>query len=606
MLDGHCQKYCGMQDIWESKVFKRIWKHNESSNGDRLSLNHDQLGTLRDNKGAAIPNTIGTEKGQLANSPKDDNLTEDHHIQMNQEPLEWYTKALHFKERIRFQKDSGKMRSLLSDIKLGHRGTIMDDFVNYPLRANFTGPRLLASDFSVPSSEITGDVKLNVPAVAEIDDAQRLNLKGYSNNFSGFYVLFWMAISFTVTKVTIKCYLQYGKDIFKAEIVQYMTTDLWRVALFDLAMYLCTYFVFLVQLMCRWGYIKWNRTSSFVTLLYEIAFGATFTYLAEHTMKFKWISRIFLFLHSCVMLMKMHSFAFYNGYLWQIQEELAFSREALNRIKDGDENVDPAVIESLEKSMTFCKFELQSQSEKTPFPSNINIENFFMYTMFPILVYQIEYPRNKNINWLYAIEKAAAIFGLIFIMVIIAQLLVYPVAIRAISLRGLPLLTRAKKWPYLVLDMVPGFIVIYLLVWYLIWDAILNFIAEVTRFGDRYFYGDWWNCVDWTDFARLWNVPVHNFLRRHVYHSTLSAFHVTKTQASLITFVLSSLVHELSMYVIFGRLRFYLFFIQMAQLPLMAFNNSRLLRNRKVLLNILFWLSICTGPSMICTIYLTF
>lgn len=146
----------------------------------------------------------------------------------------------------------------------------------------------------------------------------------------------------------------------------------------------------------------------------------------------------------------------------------------------------------------------------------------------------------------------------------------------------------------------------YLLVFYLIWDAILNCIAELSRFGDRYFYGDWWNCVSWDEFSRIWNVPIHKFLLRHVYHSSMSALQLNKTQATLMTFFLSSVVHELSMYVLFRKLRFYLFFFQMGQLPLVALSSSRLIRRNPILGNLLFWIGICTGPSVLCTMYLTF
>lgn len=53
--------------------------------------------------------------------------------------------------------------------------------------------------------------------------------------------------------------------------------------------------------------------------------------------------------------------------------------------------------------------------------------------------------------------------------------------------------------------------------WYVIWECILNLLAEVTYFADRGFYADWWNSVSWDQFARDWNRPVHNFLLRHVY-----------------------------------------------------------------------------------------
>ncbi|OXT10108.1 hypothetical protein B9K06_26630, partial [Bacillus sp. OG2] len=81
------------------------------------------------------------------------------------------------------------------------------------------------------------------------------------------------------------------------------------------------------------------------------------------------------------------------------------------------------------------------------------------------------------------------------------------------------------------MDTIPPFLSVYLLIFYLIWELILNSIAELSRFGDREFYAYWWNSIDWTEYARDWNVPVHKFLLRHVYHSSISAFKVNKTMA---------------------------------------------------------------------------
>jgi MBOAT, membrane-bound O-acyltransferase family len=53
---------------------------------------------------------------------------------------------------------------------------------------------------------------------------------------------------------------------------------------------------------------------------------------------------------------------------------------------------------------------------------------------------------------------------------------------------------------------------------------VLNVLAELTYFADRGFYADWWNSVSWDQFARDWNRPVHNFLRKPCSHSVLLFF----------------------------------------------------------------------------------
>jgi len=133
---------------------------------------------------------------------------------------------------------------------------------------------------------------------------------------------------------------------------------------------------------------------------------------------------------------------------------------------------------------------------------------------------------------------------------------------------------------------------------------VLNVLAEVTRFADRGFYGDWWNSVSWDQYAREWNRPVHNFLLRHVYHSSISTFHVSRSTATLITFLLSACVHELVMACLFKKIRGYLFTMQLMQVPLVSLSRSKLLKERKLLGNVIFWIGLFVGPSVITSFYL--
>jgi sterol O-acyltransferase len=157
--------------------------------------------------------------------------------------------------------------------------------------------------------------------------------------------------------------------------------------------------------------------------------------------------------------------------------------------------------------------------------------------------------------------------------------------------------------------------------WYLIWETVLNTLAELTFFADRSFYDAWWNSgkfcsfvywlsptytliVSWDQFARDWNRPVHNFLLRHVYHSSISSMRINKHTATLMTFFLSACIHELVMWCIFKKLRGYLLMLQMFQLPLVRLSRTKWLRNQKTLGNMIFWVGIFTGPSLLCSLYL--
>jgi sterol O-acyltransferase len=135
-------------------------------------------------------------------------------------------------------------------------------------------------------------------------------------------------------------------------------------------------------------------------------------------------------------------------------------------------------------------------------------------------------------------------------------------------------------------------------------ECVLNVLAELTCFADRGFYGDWWNSVSWDQYARDWNRPVHNFLLRHVYHSSISAFHLSKGTATFMTFLLSALVHELVMACLFKKVRGYLFTMQLLQMPLVMLSRTKLLKGRNLLGNVVFWIGLFVGPSVLTSFYL--
>lgn len=100
-------------------------------------------------------------------------------------------------------------------------------------------------------------------------------------------------------------------------------------------------------------------------------------------------------------------------------------------------------------------------------------------------------------------------------------------------------------------------------------------------------------------FSRKWNKPVHNFLLRHVYASSISAG-ASKTVAMFTTFLLSSLLHELVMAIVTGKIRGYLFAMQMAQLPLIALHSLPLIKNNRALGNLLFWIGLMVSAMLSC------
>ena len=262
----------------------------------------------------------------------------------------------------------------------------------------------------------------------------------------------------------------------------------------------------------------------------------------------------------------------------------------------------------LTTEVTILNEELRGKYSTTDnmYPNNLTLYNFIEWTCLPTLVYDLEYPRQERINWWYVAEKAAATLGVIWVMIVISQAYIYPVVVETTRQKeaGMSLDERWKEFPWVVSDMLFPMLLEQLLSWYVIWECLLNVLAEVTRFADRGFYGDWWNSVSFDQYARDWNRPVHNFLLRHVYHSSISFFHLSKMQATFFTFLLSAIVHEILMFCIFHKVRGYLFTFQLTQLPLAAFMKTKWMRGRHTLGNVIFWFGLFIGPSLITSLYL--
>jgi sterol O-acyltransferase len=343
-----------------------------------------------------------------------------------------------------------------------------------------------------------------------------------------------------------------------------------------------------------------------------------------------WTHTVFFVMHGLVMLMKQHSYAFYNGYLSSLHKRRALLLSKLRKLENVDpvrspsttkppasalstshlslapsaqewkeqrqsinnerstpdtekisraiESGEPLDNDQVEIFERIMKWEVDALTDELKgkstaparaYPHNLTATNHYEFNLLPTLVYELEYPRSESINWYYAAEKIAACFGVIFVMIMISQAFIYPVVMETVAWKdaGVPLADRFRAFPWMLSELVFPFMIEYLLAWYLIWETILNFLAELTYFADRSFYDSWWNSVSWDQFARDWNRPVHNFLLRHVYHSSISAMRVNKHTATLITFFLSACVHELVMWCIFKKLRGYLLVLQMCQLP---------------------------------------
>lgn len=194
-----------------------------------------------------------------------------------------------------------------------------------------------------------------------------------------------------------------------------------------------------------------------------------------------WTHTVYFVLHGIVMLMKQHSYAFYNGHLSTVYKsrnsllsklkqldlvdpasapstnvppvsELSTDhlgvppsaeqrRRSISQLPDEEEtDIDKicraiASKEPLDDEQIFLferiiKWEIDAMADelkgtasdiKDAYPNNLSFINHYKWIPLPTVVYELEYPSSDKISWPYVAEKMAAMIGILFVMIQISQ-----------------------------------------------------------------------------------------------------------------------------------------------------------------------------------------
>ncbi|KAI9812180.1 MAG: hypothetical protein M1827_004846 [Pycnora praestabilis] len=439
-------------------------------------------------------------------------------------------------------------------------------------------------------------------------------------DFRGFFTLFWIGLAIMVMTTMLRNIKDTGYPV-RARPWNQFTKHIWALGLSDGVMVLSTAIILPLHHLFRWsnGWLRWGKAGMAIQSIFQFAwllFWVNWPFILDWT----WTAQVFFTLHTLVMLMKMHSYAFYNGHLSETERRLSAldnpgtastasavrypsSNTHINEINESEEKKFDDEKEALSQLRDDLAIELTSPLGRVTYPQNLTGWNFIDYILCPTLCYELEYPRTERIVWSELFYKTLAVFGCIFLLTITSEEFILPVLnesagrleqVESLSEFGLVL---AESTSMLLFP----FMVTFLLVFLVIFEYVLGCFAEITCFADRHFYSDWWNSCDWLEFSREWNIPVHHFFRRHVYSA--SRPHLSRPIATLITFLISAIGHELVMGCITKKLRGYGFMAQMSQLPIVMLQRTKWIRGRKVMNNALFWMSMILGLSMMCALY---
>lgn len=451
-------------------------------------------------------------------------------------------------------------------------------------------------------------------------------------DFRGFFSLFWIGLAIMAITTMLRNIKDTGYPM-RVQIWTLFTVKLWHLGLVDFAMVASASGVLPLQIAVRKAKARssgtWAKGGMAIQSVYQIVW-LVFWIATPFILDWPWTSQVFLLLHTMVILMKIHSYAFYNGHLSETEKRLqeldnpsTASRDpaylyptpenpdgavvGLTRPKHSGEGKDQEEKDKAQEDEEIAQLredlarELTSPMGNTAYPKNLTWSNYIDFLFCPTLCYEIEYPRTERIDWQNLISKIVAVFGCIFLLTIISEEFILPIlqtssarlhsGVSLSASETLLLLAETISW------LLFPFMLTFLLVFLVIFEYVLGSFAEITHFADRHFYSDWWNSTDWMEFSREWNVPVYSFLRRHVYSA--SRPRVGRGLATVLTFLVSAVGHEIVMACITKKIRGYGFICQMLQLPIVMLQRTRWVRGKATLNNVCFWCSMIMGLSLV-------
>lgn len=238
--------------------------------------------------------------------------------------------------------------------------------------------------------------------------------------------------------------------------------------------------------------------------------------------------------------------------------------------------------------------ELPALYKECPYPRNISMKNLCYFWWAPTLVYQPVYPRSPKRRWDFIARRLFEFFLLCVIIWLVCAQYAVPLLQNSLDdiskLHGFNILERVMKLSTISL-------VCWLAGFFALFQSFLNALAEIMRFGDREFYGDWWNSSDVRSYWTSWNKPVTHFMKRHIY-SPMVGRGVPPVVAQILTFTFSGILHEALIGVPTHNILGVAFWGMLGQIPLIILTDLIKKFGGKghhatLAGNLTFWLSFC-------------
>ncbi|EDV25992.1 uncharacterized protein TRIADDRAFT_35841 [Trichoplax adhaerens] len=251
----------------------------------------------------------------------------------------------------------------------------------------------------------------------------------------------------------------------------------------------------------------------------------------------------------------------------------------------------------------WCRKDKMSKKQKTPdvqnlvqYPNNLTLKDLYYFMFVPTLCYELNFPKTPYIRKNFLLRRIVELVLLLQLIMGLIQQWMIPAVVN--SMQPFDEMDYYRMIERMLKLAIPNHF-IWLLFFYCYFHSYLNILGEITYFGDRQFYLDWWNAETIPYFWRTWNIPVHRWATRHVYKPMLKAG-FRNSQASTVVFLISAFFHEYLVSVPLRMFRLWSFIGMVAQIPLASVISRFLSGNYG---NVAVWLSLILGQPIAILMY---
>jgi sterol O-acyltransferase len=144
-------------------------------------------------------------------------------------------------------------------------------------------------------------------------------------------------------------------------------------------------------------------------------------------------------------------------------------------------------------------------------------------------------------------------------------------------------------------------IIFLLMAFFGVLHSWMNIFSELTRFGDRQFYTDWWNVSNYGAYYRKWNIIVHEWLYYYVYNDSVrfTEGRINSAVSKFLVFFISAIIHEV---IVACTLKFFF------PILLILFGGPGVIfmtmtRSNNRILGIGFWFTMIIGNGLLIVLY---